>query len=673
MKDRHSKRSSCSKNRCHSEVLKHNIQLQLSDSAGFPVDGTQFFVTLTIIKKGSEVTIQFPTINFQTGPTSSSDPLPPLVPGGYIYTADGFLPEKVRPNDLVYRSFLVPSNNGMSLPFSFTQPPPPLPTPPSGYILQITNAGAVVIQAAGTFGNIIPVGPQILLPTDITYIIKPKIKLCKNIIIQPAFTNTTQFTGPQLNNGLRDTHISDAFDNVLAWVWSDNSNIPDKTNGILNVFLAIGKVKKDGTIKVRQPFQLTNFGPNSESNNNAIAINRTDPNNIVVSYDFIDFVAQNISIYRAVSFDGGKTWPANLNGPIINAPGFNAAADTPGVQSDKFGNIWYCYGQPYITDNPTFLASSDKGISFQSVFTLPLPPDFQPADYGFDYPQCTFGGDGQGNYGLRFVVDYINDIGDLYLITGFIPIIGLGQFGTATFTSLTGLLNTINLDCIANSMDGRVWFEGSGTVVAGFNNSSSSYILPSTLLYKSPGPIDQNYAGAWNYIISNNVGAQYGLTNQESQPSFIGYIGNSLRSLVFDEKRQALYAMFCAQNPDYSQNMRIYFIISRNNGQTWSQPIDIESEAKNNRGFQSMALDSVTGNLVFGWYDARNSPDGLSVQYFGAIITAKELDCLVDQIPLSNPTYTIPSVTSNPGSNAVKTSKSSKPSKTKQLRRRLRK
>ena len=33
------------------QCFKHNIQLQLSDANGFPVDGTQFWVTLDIIKE----------------------------------------------------------------------------------------------------------------------------------------------------------------------------------------------------------------------------------------------------------------------------------------------------------------------------------------------------------------------------------------------------------------------------------------------------------------------------------------------------------------------------------------------------------------------------------------------------------------------------------------------
>ena len=88
--------------------------------------------------------------------------MPIVIPGGYLYTVDGFLPADIRPNDLVYRSIVGASNNGASLPFSFAQPVDTLPTPPAGYIVSITNQGGIVVQCAGTFGNIIPLGLRFL-------------------------------------------------------------------------------------------------------------------------------------------------------------------------------------------------------------------------------------------------------------------------------------------------------------------------------------------------------------------------------------------------------------------------------------------------------------------------------------------------------------------------------
>jgi len=626
------------------QCFKHNIQLQLSDSLGFPVDGTQFWVTLDIIKQGNLVTIQFPLINFQTGQVSTEDPTYPAggLPGGYLYTSDGFLPSDICPNDLVYRSIVAASNNGASLPFSFAQLPSTLPVPPVGYILSVTNAGAVVVQCAGTYGNIIPTGPQILMPADITYITKPRVTLCNNYIIDPGFTNTTQFTGGAASDGIRDSHVNDAFSGVAAWAWASNANQVDKTNGTMDTFVAVGKINADRSLSIGSPINLTNFGPNIQSWDTAVAINRTNPDNIVVSYGVIDrsHTVHTEQTYRAVSFDGGKTWP--INGPTNIQPTGTPSAfgDNEGVKSDKFGNIWY--GTTNRNDNlgnfidqPTFWVSTDGGDTYSVAYTAPLPTNI-PFEY-YDYPQYCFGGDGLGNYGLNFVSDYsLLSTGTYVPAVGFIPITGLGSYGTASFAQLTSLSSVNTVANIAASIDGRIWTQGTAALF-------SSYITPAGIIFKSPGVITENYAGVWQFIIWNAIGDYWDISPAESQP-VLGYF-TSPQSIIYDDARQALYAIFSAQYPDYSQNARLYFIISRDNGQTWSDPIDIATTNFANRGFQSMALDPVTGNLVFGWYDGSNDPTYQSVQYFGAILPAGQLDALVNKIPLSNPLYQVPPAT----------------------------
>ena len=84
----------------------------------------------------------------------------------------------------------------------------------------------------------------------------------------------------------------------------------------------------------------------------AVAINRTNKNNIVVSYGVIDNIAIRLGTalpYRAVSFDGGKTWP--INGPTNIQPTGTSRSfgDNRGVSSDKYGNIWY--GTTNASDN----------------------------------------------------------------------------------------------------------------------------------------------------------------------------------------------------------------------------------------------------------------------------------------------------------------------------------
>ena len=617
---------------CQSKNYSHKIQFAVSDTNTLLVPGTEFWVDLTIVEEKDKITIQFPTINFQivTGQPPIFTPVPT---GGYLYAVNGFLPEHIRPTDLVSRSYLAPSNNGMSEPFSFAQDPSTLPVPPTGYIIQITTRGLIIIQAPGTFDNVIPLGPQILMPTDITYVRQPKIKLGENYLIGPGFTNITQFTNPSaLGDAFRDSHVNDAFDHKLAWTWTSNSDQVDKTNNTMDTFVVIGKVSKRGGLKFKSPINLTNFGPNIQSWDTAVAINRTNKNNIVVSYGVIDRT-QPVHILlpsRAVSFDGGKTWP--LNGPLNVLPSGTPSSfgDCRGVGADKYGNIWYSYTNRFddsgnTVDTPSFLISSDCGVTFQLVYTAP-PPINLGVDF-YDYPQYCFGGDGQGNYGLWFYVNYLPEGIDDIPSMGFIPITGLGTYGVASFVMLNGLNNVITTVSISASAEGRLWLEG--TYGANFS--------PVEVMFKSPGPIDQNYAGPWNFEFTPTP-----FTTLISEP-IVGYLTPAIQSCIYDDKRQALYVMAGA-TLDYSQDMFIYLLISRNNGQTWSNPIQIATTEKGNRGFQSMALDPVTGNLIFGFYDGRNDPTFQAVQYFATVITASRLDKLVNKIPLSNPLYTLPSV-----------------------------
>ena len=609
-------------------VSTHQMQLQLFDSFGLPVAGTQFWITLTITVTGPDVRIQLPSINFQTGPESDPVHNPTILPGGYLYTSNGFLPSEICPRDLVYRSWQGPSNNGLTMPYteSFNS----FPNPVAGYILQLTNYGGLVVQAVGTFGNIIPPGPQVLLPTNINYEIVPVEALSQNTQISTGFVNVTQWTDPRAKGDhVRDSHVNDAFNGVFAWAWVDNSTVVDKTNNTVNVMVAFGS-NVDGQLQVGAPIQLTNLPAGIMAWDTSITINRADPTNIIVSYGYLDhnFHPTRSNLYRAVSFDGGQHWP--INGPVFPTP--TAFGDARGVGSDKYGGIWYSYTQPGTptTFVPVLLLSTDKGLTFNTVLTFPQ----NPAIYAYDYPQYCFGSDNLGNYGIWMSTDVDeqpND--DLGNTLTFIPILGLGLTGAPTTGSLpTSMLNQMFIPSITASNDGKVWFEGRpyGDV--------STATLPVTIVYKSPGPISQNYAGPWNSaIIPTNKGAQL----YPQQPVNLR-IFTSIQSIIYDNTRQALYAVNSAGVLPTEETMQIYFQLSRDNGQTFSDPINISTSDFGIRGYQSMALDPITGDLVFGWYDGRNDPTFHGLQYFGAMIPSAALDQMVDAIPLSDPVFTIP-------------------------------
>lgn len=633
--------STCASTADHIKLIgthKHKIQFQLFDGLTYPVSGTEFWVTIKITKVGDTVVLSLPTINFQTGPVTGDPDGAFAFPGGTLRTSDGFLPEDLRPSDPVYRSYLGASNNGQTLPFSYFTPIDELPVPIAGYIISITIAGAIIIQGAGKFGAVIPPGAQTLMPTNVTYTLDHTEKLKENFIIDSGVINVTQFTGGPhgaAGGGFRDTHINDAFDGIVAWTWASNANVPDKVDGTMNVWVRVGKIK-GGKLKMKEPIQLSDFGPNMQCFDTAVVINRTDKKNLVVSYALFNIVTGVQNNYRAVSFDGGKTWPISLNGSTnIQPTGPLGSGDNPGVATDKFGNIWYLTTNlidptgTYFLDQPALWISIDKGVTFSLVYTAPTPINLGIDSYDFD--ELCFGGDGLGHYGMWISADYFLLGVDVIPFVAFIPITGLGAYGTGTSQFLYSFSNTQFISNVTASEDGRVWFQSYS-----FNEQD---VEPIAVRFKSPGSIDENYAGPWQQTISVIETGADSPTPALSFPVF-GYF-NSVQTIIYDEKRKALYSVIAQQAPDYSQSMRIFLIISRNNGQSWSEPFYVSNSNFANRGFPSMALDTKTGDLVFGWYDGRNDKTMKSVQYFGAVIPSRRLDKMVEEISLSNPLYTI--------------------------------
>ena len=693
------------------EAFEHDMTLYLADAYGFEVPNTDIKIKLIVIKETIKlatkygetevvkVTLQLPGINFETGPYANdlyetNNPLiePQLVDtpsvyipapqqGGYLYTKKGFLPEELRPNEVLTRAFFGPSNNGNNLPFHYVvnQNPPPTVssityTPPlSGFQIRITNSGGLVIEGTGTFANIIPPGTQQLLATNLPpYIVKPVLKLKENTQISTGVINVTQYGLPPnppnppsntppspaysaAGNYVRDHHVNDAFDNVVAFAWADNSNIvnPASNPSTMHLAYAIGKVK-DGKLKMNKakflPTPVNFFVWDT-----AIAINRKDSKNIVISYDLLDFNSPAdglplTQIYAAVSFDGGETWP--INGPtniqpIGNTgnsfPGYPAvqggAGDCPGVRADKFGNFWYVATNFFDTAGnetnvPFAMVSSDMGKTWTLVYTFP--------DTAFyDYPSMCFGGDGFGNYGLHINADYFPGI-DSYPAKAFIPITGLGQYNVAGIQQvfLTGFLNNIFTASISASEDGRLWTYGSSAGLSPAEYTFPGGFTNNRIVYKSPGPLDQNYAGPWGVIRYNSLSDSIYYPVWKAAP-FYGFF-QSVQTSLYDEKRKALYVILNTTYPELSQNSNIYFLASGNNGSSFSNPLLLNSTDKNNRGFPSMALDKKTGNVVIGWYDCRDSIDGLSFFYYGAVIPSDTLDRITSEIPHSNPVYTIP-------------------------------
>ena len=482
--------------------------------------------------------------------------------------------------------------------------------------------------------------------------------MAKDFQLSTGRINVTEFTSNDAGDGpanlnIRDTHINDAFRGLQAWAWTDNHNVSPTAN-ILNVFVRIGKKGK-----LRRPIQLTDFSTNTIAFDTSITINRGDQNNIVVSYNLVTFDSTGTILVasttcRAVSFDGGKSWGGVFDGVhslpqngLIDVQFTGGTGDNPGVMSDKFGNIWYGTAVSEPVNLPTLLVSTDKGLTFTTVPTF--NGNDQPNIYSYDYPHLTFGGgpDSNGNntYGVWWYSDVFLQTGDIIPGMTFTPISGVwnGDVSTQSLTYLNEIF-CMDLPSIAAAPDGRFW----GIGVSNFSIYNCVGGEQSTL-FKSPGPIDSNYACPWLGGVCNAYcfRIEAGIAEQDNDPyksvPFLGMYGFvCITGLIYDAKVDALYLSYATRTPSLSQNCRIFFVISRNNGQTWSRIYDISSSVQANRGLVTMAQDEHTGDIYFGWYDGRHDPSQKTLQYFGARIDGCKLRRLVEKIPKSNPIYQIP-------------------------------
>ena len=190
--------------------------------------------------------------------------------------------------------------------------------------------------------------------------------------------------------------------------------------------VAIGHRGKEGKWKVRKPIQLTDLPANTMVWDTAVAINRTNKNNIVVSYGLLNFNTSTSETCRAVSFDGGKTWPEN--GPANIQP-TGRVWRVSRVASDIDGNIWYLTTNADdvsfdFINKPTFCISPDGGVTTQSLIRSPFPAIF---NLGVDtlISHICFGfRTGLGNYGLWFAADYYVSYGNPFTVD-IVPIGGI--------------------------------------------------------------------------------------------------------------------------------------------------------------------------------------------------------------------------------------------------------
>jgi len=343
-----------------------------------------------------------------------------------------------------------------------------------------------------------------------------------------------------------------------------------------------------------------NFDATAMSGNeaeDAIAINPTNPENVVVMSTLPDVVA---GIAVAVTFDGGKTWTRQVIGTGGGDLG-DICCDEQ-LAWDRFGNLWMVYLHNVNPDTVVAL-STDGGLTFTKVAsvapTTPTgsnsPSNAQPkreragGNHFADQPSISAGAN-------SVWVSYTSFPSTVIQAFGW-SISGLGSFGAVsqlesvptsagrgdygdTAVGPDGQVMVIYQDQTSGQGGSRIYtaLDPDGLGLAGFGD---------------PRLLARSRVGGFDYIPAQpdrSVDAEANLAWDRSGGPHTGRV----------------YAIWTQEVNNESDNMDIMLQHSDDNGATWSPALRLNDDQTLNSQFNpAIALDQTSGDVAVSWYDCR--------------------------------------------------------------------
>ena len=334
-------------------------------------------------------------------------------------------------------------------------------------------------------------------------------------------------------------------------------------------------------------------GNNAED---AIAVNPTDPNNVVTMSTLAEADA---GLFEGVSFDGGNTWDRSVIGGGPDDPLGPICCDEQ-MTFDRFGNLWVVYLRQDVGDVFVVL-STDGGRSFSHVF------DVRPV-----FPSS--GATSNGNKRIRAKKNLFADQ----------PSIAVGS----------------NSVWVSYTVSPSAAVQASGMQITGpgaFGSFSTPQNVPTGQGHGDYGDTAVGPDGQVMVIYQNKTGGQQGATIftaldpdglgprgfNDPQPFAATEVGgfdyipaqpdrsvDAEANLAWDRTGGAhggrLYAIWTQESPNESNDTDIMLQHSDNNGATWSAPVKLNDDATANSQFNpAIALDPSSGAVGISWYDAR--------------------------------------------------------------------
>lgn len=322
----------------------------------------------------------------------------------------------------------------------------------------------------------------------------------------------------------------------------------------------------------------------------AIAVNPTNPNNIVI---FTNIAEGLNGMFLGVSFDGGVTWSRKIVGEGNDV--FGDTCCDPSVAFDEYGNLFVSY--LYNVENTVpILLSTDGGLTFQLIAKIEKPVDSLISPSGaerhglFRYVDQETITAGHGEVWVAF------NAGGPMVAAG-APVSGLGQVGEFSGAQLVPGTNNCTYGDIAIGPAGQVMQvcmlnssgQGGGKV---FVNLDPDGLGPAG--FGDRIFVTETHVGGFDFIPpqpDRSVDAEAGLAWDRSGGSHTGRV----------------YLVYTKEEKNESDDTNIYVRYSDDNGMTWSNGVRVNDDNTTNSQFMpKISLDQTTGQIAVVWYDARN-------------------------------------------------------------------
>jgi hypothetical protein len=319
----------------------------------------------------------------------------------------------------------------------------------------------------------------------------------------------------------------------------------------------------------------------------AIAVNPTNPNNIVIVTN-VDFPAAGM--FRGISFDGGKTWSRSLIG---NGDNLGDACCDPTLSFDSAGNLFMAYLLNVGATIPVAY-SRDGGVTFTRIPDIAKPAGSASVTaterkglFRFtDQPTITTG---HGEVWVVFNVGgpiAASGTTAAALLAGgsFPPVVVVPGTNNCTYGDVAiGPAGEVMNVCTLTETG-----TGGGRLLVSVNPTGVGGTFGKSIF------VADSHVGGFDFIPAQpdrSIDAEPGLAWDRTGGPHNGRV----------------YLIYTFRFTNQDNNTDIYSRYSDDEGVTWSAPVRVNDDTTQNSQFlPKISLDPTTGNLAVVWYDSRN-------------------------------------------------------------------